>query len=139
MLAVTFALVSCNAIGFGPTVKILDEGAPQGDANPNPGGGSTPPPSTTICKNYAELSWTKPTRNTDGTNFTNLSGYQISYGNNSRVYTATINLNDPNLSAYKVEGLSPGNRYFFSMKSVASNGAMSDYSNEAWLYLPVCN
>ncbi|HEY5807046.1 MAG TPA: putative Ig domain-containing protein, partial [Povalibacter sp.] len=85
---------------------------------------------TATANGAATLSWTPPTRNTDGTTLTNLSGYRIYYGTSSSSLNQTIQISNPSLSSYIVESLSPGT-YYFGLKAVTSGGAESAMSNVA--------
>jgi len=78
----------------------------------------------------ASLSWTAPTRNTDGSVLANLSGYVIHYGSASQTYTSTITITNPGLTQYVVEDLAAG-KYFFSMTATTANGVQSSPSAEA--------
>lgn len=75
----------------------------------------------------ATLSWYPPTDNADGSPLTDLSGYRIYYGRHKRRLDRTIVLDNPGLSRYLVEGLSPG-RWFFAMTSVNRKGVESPRS-----------
>jgi hypothetical protein len=76
------------------------------------------------------LSWTPPSQNTDGSPLTNLAGYRIYYGTAAGSYPNQIVVNNPGLSRYVVENLSPGTYYFVST-AVNSQGVESDFSNMA--------
>ena len=76
------------------------------------------------------LSWTAPTQNTDGTPLTDLAGYRIYFGKTSRQYDNEITINNPGLTTYVVENLSP-DTYYFAATSVNSSGIESAYSGEA--------
>jgi hypothetical protein len=78
----------------------------------------------------ATLSWTPPTRNTDGTSLTNLSGYRIYYGTSSSSLTKTVAINSPGLSTYVVSDLAPAT-YYFAVSAVNSAGAESARSSVA--------
>lgn len=78
----------------------------------------------------ATLSWTAPTRNTDGSSLTNLSGYRIYYGTSSGALTQTIQVSNASVSTYVVENLSPAT-YYFAVKAITSSGAESGLSNVA--------
>lgn len=73
------------------------------------------------------LSWLPPTQNTDGSVLTNLAGYRIVYGTNATTLNQAILLNNPGLTAYMVENLSPAT-YYFAVKAVTTDGIESDYS-----------
>jgi len=76
------------------------------------------------------LSWTPPQENTDGSALTDLSGYKIYYGTQSRSYANTIEIDNPGLTTYVVENLSP-NTYYFAATAVNSTGIESEFSGEA--------
>jgi len=72
----------------------------------------------------ATLSWTPPTRNTDGSTLTNLAGYRISYGTSATSLDKTVQVASPGITSCLVEGLTPGT-WYFSIKSYNSTGAES--------------
>jgi hypothetical protein len=72
----------------------------------------------------ASLSWTPPTRNTDGSSLTNLAGYRISYGTSASSLSKTITVTNPGLSSYVVESLTAGT-WYFSIKAYTSTGTES--------------
>lgn len=75
---------------------------------------------TAVSNGNARLNWTPPTRNTDGSTLTNLSGYRIYYGTNANSMTQTIQLNNPSLSNYQIDNLSPAT-YYFAIRALAGN------------------
>lgn len=85
---------------------------------------------TASSSGAATLSWTAPTRNTDGSSLTNLGGYRIYYGTSSGALTQTIQVNNASISTYVVENLSPAT-YYFAVKAVTTAGAESGLSNVA--------
>lgn len=87
---------------------------------------SSQPPTT----GSVTLSWTPPTLNTDGTALTNLAGYHIVYGTSATTLTQTIEVANPGISTYIVNGLSAGS-WYFAVRSVNSTGAESANSNTA--------
>jgi len=78
----------------------------------------------------ATLSWTPPTQNTDGSPLTDLAGYKIYYGNEPGNYQTTIQIDNPGITIYVVEHLTP-NTYYFVSTAINSSGVESDFSNEA--------
>jgi hypothetical protein len=75
------------------------------------------------------LTWTPPTENTDGSPLLDLAGYRIRYGAESGNYTASIELDNPGLVTYVIDGLLPG-EYYFVISAFSSSRAESAYSNE---------
>jgi hypothetical protein len=78
----------------------------------------------------ATLSWTAPTRNTDGSTLSNLAGYRIAYGTSSSSLSRTIQVTNPGLTTYVVQNLSPGT-YYFAVRSYSSTGVESSNSSVA--------
>ncbi len=85
---------------------------------------------TAVSSGAATLSWTPPTRNVDGTSLTNLGGYRIYYGTSASALNKTVQLNNPSLSRYAIENLSPAT-YYFAVKAITTAGAESSLSNTA--------
>lgn len=75
----------------------------------------------------ATLSWTPPTQNTDGTTLTDLGGYKIYYGTSSTALNQIVAVNNPGLTAYVIDNLSPAT-YYFAIKALTTAGVESDYS-----------
>lgn len=74
-----------------------------------------------IALGAATLSWNPPTENTNGTTLNDLAGYRIYYGRNADNLNQMILVNNPGLTRYVVENLTPA-RWYFSMASVNSQG-----------------
>jgi hypothetical protein len=75
----------------------------------------------------ADLSWTPPTQNTDGTPLTDLAGYTIYYGTDQADMTQTVHLDSPSATSYVVGNLSPAT-YYFAVSANASDGSQSAQS-----------
>ncbi|MBB6092727.1 hypothetical protein HNQ60_001605 [Povalibacter uvarum] len=78
----------------------------------------------------ATVSWVAPSQNTDGSSLTNLAGYRIYYGTSATALTQVVNVTNPSLSTYMIEGLSPAT-YYFAVRAYTSAGAESTNSNVA--------
>jgi hypothetical protein len=89
--------------------------------------------SVSLNNNYgaALLSWTAPTENTDGSELTDLAGYNIYYGTSSGNYcnSISIDISDMEILDYLVENLA-NSGWYFVMTAVNSWGIESDYSAE---------
>ncbi len=83
----------------------------------------------TASSGAVTLNWSPPTQNTDGTPLTNLSGYDIHYGNSSGNYTQTITVSNPGIATYVVDNLSAGT-YYFSVTAVNAQGTESPLSSQ---------
>lgn len=75
----------------------------------------------------ASLSWTPPTRNTNGTTLTNLAGYRIYYGTSPTNLSRTVQVNNAGLTRYVVSDLSAAT-WYFSVRAYTSGGAESGNS-----------
>ena len=76
------------------------------------------------------LSWTPPTENEDGSLLTDLTGYYIYFGDTENDYPFMVHIDNPGISTYVVENLSP-KTYYFVATSYNSRGAESQLSNMA--------
>jgi hypothetical protein len=82
----------------------------------------------------ANLSWTAPTTNSDGTALTNLAGYRIHYGTTTAM-TQVVQVASPGIATYTLGNLSPGT-WYFAVAAYASTGAESPLSNTASKTIP---
>lgn len=85
---------------------------------------------TDLGNGSATLSWEPPTENTDGTPLTDLAGYKIYYGTSPGVYSNTVQIDTPGLTAYVVDNLVPATYYFVATAFNAA-GVESETSNVA--------
>jgi hypothetical protein len=76
------------------------------------------------------LSWSAPTQNTDGSPLTNLAGYKIYWGTSKGNYTHSATLNNPGVTTYVVDQLTPATWYFVAT-AFDSAGVESSFSNPA--------
>jgi hypothetical protein len=74
-----------------------------------------------IALGSATLSWNPPTRNADGSVLTDLAGYRIYYGRNRDDLDEVVELDNPGLTRYVVDNLSPAT-WYFRMSSYNSQG-----------------
>ena len=90
-------------------------------------------PAFTITVNQVSLgsttlNWTPPTQNTDGSPLTNLAGFKIYYGTSSGNYPNQITINNPGVTTFVVDNLTP-NTWYFVTTAFNSSGVESDVSN----------
>jgi hypothetical protein len=78
----------------------------------------------------AMLTWNPPTQNTDGSALTNLAGYKVYWGTSQNNYVNSVTLNNPGLSSYVVDQLTPAT-WYFALTAVNASGAESAFSNIA--------
>ena len=87
----------------------------------------------------AELTWTAPTTNSDGSALSDLGGYKVYYGTTARTcvhpdagncgYSNEIDVH--NVITYTLNDLTDGQTYYFSVTAYDTSGNESDFSNEA--------
>lgn len=83
---------------------------------------------TQVANGTATISWVPPTQNTDGSPLTDLGGYRIYYGTNQTNLAQMVELDNPGLTSYMVQNLSPAT-WYFTMRAFRSNGTESEPSN----------
>jgi fibronectin type III domain protein len=106
--------------------------APPGSASPS----ATAPPETSgangalaavaSAKGATTLSWIPPTTNDDGSAL-KLTGYRIYWGLNADNLTSSVTLDNPGLTRYVVEQLTPATYYFVA--TALSKDGESEPSN----------
>lgn len=82
---------------------------------------------TQIATGTAQVSWTPPLKNTNGSALTDLSGFQIHVGRSAAKLTRLVDVTDPSISNFLVEDLSAGS-WYFAVAAVNSIGAQSALS-----------
>lgn len=79
---------------------------------------------------FATLNWSAPTERIDGSPIGELVGYRVLYGQVSRNYDHTVELDNAGITRYVVEGLGAGT-WYFAIQAVTSDGLVSEPSAEA--------
>jgi hypothetical protein len=75
----------------------------------------------------AELSWSPPTQNSDGTPAIDLAGYRVYYGQDPQALGYSASLTGAQVTQYLITGLQPGT-WYFAVAAVAANGIESELS-----------
>jgi hypothetical protein len=83
----------------------------------------------------ATLTWIAPTQNEDGTELTDLAGYRLYWGTTPGTYPNSVTIDNPTVTTYIVENLSPGT-YEFVATSFNTSGVESSYSEAATKVVP---
>lgn len=104
-----------------------------GSSLPEPAGGGSGQQAVGAGAGTAELTWTAPTTNTDGSALTDLAGFRIHYGTNPGNYTASIDAGD--VTRYILTGLAD-RAYYFVVTAYNSAGTESGNSNEVSKVFP---
>ena len=89
--------------------------------------GSEHPSSASTVSTHGTLtvSWSPPTRNSDGTPAKDLIGYTIFYGRGPKAYTDKMSIDDPSATRAIVRGLQPGAVYYFAVAAHNAAGQRS--------------
>ena len=111
--ALTLLLAACGTAGITPGPSEAPNGVP---GQPPAGIGT------------ANLNWTAVTQNTDGSELTNLAGYNIHYGSSQHALTNLVQVPDPGANSYVVNSLGSGTWYFVvaAYTSDGTEGALSN-------------
>jgi hypothetical protein len=76
----------------------------------------------------ANVSWTPPTTNTDGTALTNLAAFRVYYGTSSTSLTRVSEINDISSTSTTINALTPAT-WYFKVRAVNANQVESADSN----------
>lgn len=76
------------------------------------------------------VSWLPTTQNTDNTPITDLEGYRIVYGTSPESMTKFIEIRNPSITSYVLEGLYPAT-WYFAVRAFNKQGKESVNSNVA--------
>lgn len=77
------------------------------------------------------LSWSPPTRNSDGSSLSNLAGYTLHYGTSSEDYTGSIQITSPTATSYVVSDSNfPPGKYYFAISAYNAQQVSSSLSGE---------
>ena len=80
--------------------------------------------SATPVVGSADLSWSAPTQNEDGTALTNLAGYKIRYGTSPGALNQVVTISNPSTTSATIDGLT-GGTWYFSVSSYTNTGVES--------------
>jgi hypothetical protein len=112
------ALVSLALAGCGGSDVAVNSPATANDTVPATG-------STAPVTASAALSWVAPTLNNDGSQLTDLAGYNIYYGTDPSALTETIQVTNAGALSYTVTGLATHTTWYFMVTSYTSAGEES--------------
>ncbi len=126
---VSLALAGCGgsdvAVNSLPTANDTAPGTSTGGTGSTGSGGSGSTGSTAPVTATAALSWVAPTQNSDGSQLTNLAGYNIYYGTDPSALTQTIQVTNAAALGYTVTGLATHTTWYFTVTSYTSAGEES--------------
>jgi hypothetical protein len=135
-----FMLAGCGGGGGGSSNASTTPTSTTGTTNPTsipptttepatiptspPASNPTAPTSTST----ATVQWSAPQSMTDGSVPTGIVGYRVYYGPTVTQMNTKVDILNPSVSTYVVEGLTPGT-YYFAVTALHSSGGESDRSN----------
>jgi hypothetical protein len=105
-----------------PTTTTAPATIPDTPASPT---SDTPAP---VAASTATLQWSAPQAMTDGSTVNGIVGYRVYYGPSVTKMDTKIDVMNPSISTYVVEGLTSGT-YYFAVTALHSSGGESDRSN----------
>lgn len=89
---------------------------------------SPPTPTSAASTNgTADLSWTAPTTNTDGSALTDLAGYRIYYGTSPTALNDKVDIANVSTTSYVITGLQQGT-WYFAVEAYTNTGLESSLS-----------
>ncbi len=80
-----------------------------------------------VGRSSARLSWSAPTRNTDGSRLTNLRGFVIEYGTRRDQLNGRLDVRGEAVTSAVVEDLAPAT-WYFGVRAVSTSGIESRLS-----------
>jgi len=83
----------------------------------------------------AQLSWTPPTQNTDGTPLGDLAGFKVYRGSSPTSFLISVTLSNRGLTSYVWDGLAAGTHYFV-VTAINTASVESGFSNVAMKTIP---
>lgn len=116
-------LVMCACAGCGKDDESAATDPPSAGQPPPP---PIPPPQASL--GAATVEWLAPQTATDGSTLTNLAGYRLYYGTDVTQMTQKIDIENPGVLSYMIEGLTPAT-YYFAVTAVNTSGKESERSN----------
>jgi hypothetical protein len=129
-VAAAVLLTMLSGCGDDDDNKSASQASPPGASPvPAPAPQPAPPPAPPTSKpGAATLEWTPPTTQTNGAALADLAGYRILYGKSPGSLDTTIEIRNPGISSYVVEGLKPGT-YYFAVTAFNARNHESERSN----------
>jgi hypothetical protein len=82
---------------------------------------------TATTAGQAKVTWTRPTKNTNGTALTNLAGYRLHFGTSPSNLSSVVQLPNASLATYTVSNLLAAN-WYFAITAYTTTGVESSMS-----------
>lgn len=77
----------------------------------------------------ANICWTPPTKNTDGSALTDLAGYRVYYGSSAATLDKVVQVPNPAATCQVITNLLDGSTWHFGVRAYNSKGVDSGLSN----------
>ncbi len=81
----------------------------------------------TVAPGTANLSWSKPAQNTNGSPLTDLAGFIVRYGKSAAALTSQISVGSPNATNVEIGNLAAGS-WFFEVAAVNAANVVGQFS-----------
>jgi len=118
-------LAACGGSGSSPDANSAQSTNPFGSSASGATSSSAP------TNKSITLSWSPPTRNSDGSSLTNLAGYTLHYGTASQDYTGSIEITSPTETSYVLSDSNfPPGTYYFAISAYNAQQVSSSLSGE---------
>jgi hypothetical protein len=123
------ALLMASALlaGCNQTSTAGSQAAPAAATTPSSGAQSGSGGTVSSTQKSADVSWTPPTTNTNGSALTDLAGYRIYYGTSPGKLTQSIQVANAGAIDYVVQGLTSGT-WYFAVSAYTNTGLQSTLS-----------
>jgi hypothetical protein len=82
---------------------------------------------TSVGNGTAELQWSAPSQNTDGTPLSDLAGFRVVYGRSQAALDQQVEIRNASVSTYTLQNLASGT-WYFAVAAFTGSGAESDLS-----------
>lgn len=135
LLLASALLSGCNKTDAGNTTSATGT-ASTADAPASAASAATMPRNTSTTQpvnrsttdGSADVSWTPPTTNTNGSALTNLAGFRIYYGTSPSALTQTVDVPSAGATDHVIQDL-PQGTWYFAVAAYTNSGLQSSYSS----------
>jgi hypothetical protein len=129
LLMASALLAGCNQTGTASTQAAQAAATTPSSGAQSPSGTAPSGSGGTVSTSQksADVSWTPPTTNTNGSALTDLAGYRIYYGTSPSQLTYSIQVANAGAYDYVVQGLTAGT-WYFAVSAYTNTGLQSALS-----------
>lgn len=132
LLLASALLSGCNGTDAGNTASTTGtastaDAAARTVAMPR-GTGTAQPVDRSAAGGSADVSWTAPTTNTNGSALTNLAGFRIYYGTSPSALNQTVDVPSAGATDHVIQSL-PQGKWYFAVAAYTNSGLQSSFSS----------